>query len=618
MWEKIAYVAEGLRGMGEVAPRQEGSNKIHLQRVTPVHGSNIEHQLVFQIKQGSDAERFLNDENAIAQWHQLYAECASSIPFLSPEFAAAWIRHYRHTWTLVLIVAYDAAGLQGIMPLAVQGSLITGVGAHQAEYQGWLCKPNRSDIFLDRALDALFDIFPNHQLRLRYIINSDVNIARSLARRRANVLVNVRSRPLLRLELETIDAILCKRSNKSKVKRMGRQGQMTFERIINPDDLERIFDSIIALYDFRQGAANDSCPFVSDPHKRDFHLDWFRMVPEQLRITCIRLNDEVIGALIGVSTDAETEIAIIAFSVEYARHSPGKILIYYTARLLAEAGQKYLDLTPGDDPWKQRFATEYGLALEFNAYARVSSARRASISAMVMQVGRTTLAALGISPSALKLNAERVRRINLAKIAARVRCLQPKLTEYRIYQIDLQRDFPVYAPTLRINAKVNALDDLVRFVPTQPWQQRQQFLSAALARIESGTRAYTIRKGDTLVHYGWISDYQKKSLFSEVNQSYSYPRPGAVLYEFYTAPAARNRGYYRNTIIQMLGDLKQRGTASVAYISVLADNGPSRHVIESLGFNHIASIFHYQFLWYKKGWYRGDYENCNLQAKNQT
>src|SRR5262245_57929480 len=74
-----------------------------------------------------------------AQWLKLYASCSWSTAFQHPDFFDVWCRHYDRWWSPLLVVSYDEVGtLRGIMPLACNADSVTGVGAHQAEYHGWL------------------------------------------------------------------------------------------------------------------------------------------------------------------------------------------------------------------------------------------------------------------------------------------------------------------------------------------------------------------------------------------------------------------------------------------------------------------------------------------------
>ena len=77
-----------------------------------------------------------------------------------------------------------------------------------------------------------------------------------------------------------------------------------------------------------------------------------------------------------------------------------------------------------------------------------------------------------------------------------------------------------------------------------------------------------------------------------MQQGFEFPEHSAVLYDFYTDPDERGRGLYQRTIQRIIQDALQRieGLRYV-YISVLADNRPSRHVIEKLGFDYQCSLF---------------------------
>ena len=142
--------------------------------------------------------------------------------------------------------------------------------------------------------------------------------------------------------------------------------------------------------------------------------------------------------------------------------------------------------------------------------------------------------------------------------------------------------------------RVDDLDDLVHFTPATSWQSRQGFLTTALGRIERGERVYSARANGVLLHYGWLVREQSEAFFTEVGTKYRYPQPGAVLYDFYTHPDARGQGWYQRTLASMLRDLDQESAADggprVVYISVLADNKASRHVIEKLGFDYLESL----------------------------
>ena len=69
------------------------------------------------------------------------------------------------------------------------------------------------------------------------------------------------------------------------------------------------------------------------------------------------------------------------------------------------------------------------------------------------------------------------------------------------------------------------------------------------------------------------------------------PVGSVALYDFYSHPDFRGRGLYRATISHMLQQAFADEAIEYAYISVLADNVPSRHVIEKVGFEYQGSFF---------------------------
>jgi RimJ/RimL family protein N-acetyltransferase len=102
---------------------------------------------------------------------------------------------------------------------------------------------------------------------------------------------------------------------------------------------------------------------------------------------------------------------------------------------------------------------------------------------------------------------------------------------------------------------------------------------------------YTLVEDGRLVHYGWLSERQQKSNISEVEQDFYLPPESAVLADFYTHPAARGKGLYQQSLRQMLRDAALVAGTRHIFIGVMADNLPSRHVIEKVGFNYQFSFF---------------------------
>ena len=183
----------------------------------------------------------------------------------------------------------------------------------------------------------------------------------------------------------------------------------------------------------------------------------------------------------------------------------------------------------------------------------------------------------------------KVRRLGVrGTLKSLARRVLPEHIEWRLYArangtgIDAPK-----GPTMR----QNEWSDLLKFRPIEPWQNKSQFLAEARERMDRGERVFTHADDKGLLHYGWFAPQQTSSLFSEVQQRYEYPPGTAVQYDFYTDPDARGQGFYRSNLVQMLRQAAADPNIKQIYISVRADNGASRHVIEGVGFEYQTSLF---------------------------
>ena len=551
----------------------------------------------FQLYSGAAALSWLDTTDHQRAWRDLQEACPWATPYQSPDFARVWFRHYAAVWGPLLVIATNAEGvLIGLLPLTRRDREIVGVGARQAEYQGWLCSAEDIREFLDGALNVLFQAWPDAHLCLRYIDVTDaLEHLLAWAECRDNVILDTHDRPLMELDANAINAVLRKRANRSKLNRLKRAGELVLKKNDLATNITASLNEISAFYDFRQGATNDSCPFVDDDHKRAFHLDWLAQAPGQLCVFRILLNGRTVAALLGVQGPRRLSNAIIVYSPHYARHSPGKLLLYQVAQSLLGSEVDNLDLTPGSDSWKGRFATHHDQVYELNAWRDAALVRRRQRRDCVKAAIHRVLVFIKLPPLTLRNWLARLRRIRPRSVWNLVLKILPRHTEYRIYRMRLNHLAALPAAAMVDTGpppRIDALDDLVHYSPVAAWQSRQKFLSAALERIERGERVYSARTDGVLLHYGWRVREQSEAFFTEVGTKYRYPEPGTVLYDFFTHPNARGQGWYQRTLACMLRDLESAtdGGPRVVYISVLADNEASRHVIEKLGFDYLESL----------------------------
>ena len=494
---------------------------------------------------GDVATSWLDDEANLADWRSLYAKCPWGTSFQAADFFRVWFRHYGARWRPLLVLGFDDRGrLTALIPLAAGDGVVTGAGAHQAEYHGWLGAADGPSTFFKDAVAEILKTFPGHDLRLRCLPPGVPKVAvTALLDGDRRAIAVTHERPLLALDEAAINETLKKKSNRSKINRLKRLGAISIRKM-EADEFERRIDEIGAMCDFRQGAVNDSCPFLNDAHKRPFHLDWVRTMPRDVHVSGMFVDDRLISVLIFALSKREAHIAITAHSPEHAEHSPGKIHIYEAALALAREGLSFVDMTPGGDEWKTRFATQTDKVVDLTVYA---NARKAGLA----RIRRTIGAKAGPVLSAIR---RRFKGVATSKTAS----------ETVTYSLAARGTSADADPSAEVG--VNALSDLLRFGPKVARRTRQEFLSQALARMEAGEGCYSLAGPRGLAGIGWRGT----------------DALGDRLFDFSASPDSDARQVYAAILARMLAGPNGKGAA--VRVAVPRADGDLRSVVERLGF----------------------------------
>lgn len=521
----------------------------------PVVAARADTNVTPTVLVGDDVIAWMQKSEDIAAWDALYRVCPWGTAFQTSGFSKLWYRHYGDQWTPVLALGHDATGaLAAIMPLTARNGVITGVGAYQAEYHGWLSTPAIASAFLKAAISAVTARLPHHAISLKYLHAAVPQSALNeliAADRRARLRAHIRG--VLDLDRAAIAETLKKKGNRSKLNRLKRLGSVEF-RVLSPADLERHMDDLTAYCDFRQGAVNDSCPFADDPRKRQFHLDWLRELPNEVHVSGYFLDGRMISALFLGLSAGEAHIAIVAHSPEHAENSPNKFHIYEAALALADSKFERLDMTPGGDEWKLRFASREDAVHELEVYASASSAILSTVREAGGNAVRGALKRIGISPSSLRSVLRGAPREQTSP--------QPPETSWDSYQVTARP--PAGATTVI----VNPLQTLLKHGPAFAKQPRQAFLSDALRRLESGERAYVIATNSAIDALAWA----EPDPADEKSARISWARCAA--------PATKAK-LGSALLASILEDVAKQTGSPIAAVSIRSGDNETRAFIES-------------------------------------
>lgn len=547
-----------------------------------------------EIVRGAEADSLLAQDAFRVEWSRLGGQCPWATAFQTPGFVVTWYDTYRDRAEPVLVLSRAGDGRPlGLLPLAVTApdDRLVVAGGGQAEYHAWISPPDLGDAFAWHAVEAIRREFPSKSLGFRYLPPNTPTgwLARPGAKRTCSL--RARRRPLMRFgDGGGIAASLGKESNKARLRRLGKVGRTEFKRVTDPTEFDALFDAIIRCYDTRRMSLGGSAPFRDDGLKKPFYRALMR-VPGLLHVTVLKVGDRVAAAHLGACGAREVQLGLVAHDPFLVKHSPGKLLILFLARMLWQEGYEQLDLTAGGEPYKERFANAWDEVHTLGAFPTPLARRKAVVLGGVEDAAKATLHRFGIRPEQARSVASGLKRLRPARAPAvvfgRARAWIRSRRETRVYSHGVATaPHPDGPPLIRRDA----LEDLLDHHPSEAWPSRQGFLSAALDRIEDGQHFYTYTEGGRLLHLGWLAERPTEALVGRAIPGFRLPPASALVLDLDTAPEARGRGLGALSLRAMLRDASRIPGTERAYIAVPADDGPARRAVEEVGFIYERSL----------------------------
>ena len=533
------------------------------------------------IRAGDEAYLTLEDSRFQKEWQALYQQCLWSTPFQTHQFVNTWYKTYRDKFEPVLLSESASDGsLIGLLTLASSresGQLVVA-GAHQAEYQVWLSNPEGGSSFIQKALQKLKALYSVQSLTFRYLPPfTPMSWAAELSHG-LHCVVDKRKRPLLILDdAKKLTESLQKKSNKSRLNRLKRLGNIEFIEVSTSAGLSLTFEQIISYYDLRQAAVHDSTPFAEDPLKKMFYLALME-VPNILHATVLMVGKEAAAAHIGLRDKDKLYLGVFAHSPFLAQHSPGKIHLLMLGERLARENYTALDLTPGDDPWKDRFATAYEDVCVTTVYFNYVSFVRHRTKMKTKAAAKNGLRLFGLTPTSVRSSLE----VLMTKFRAlTVQRMQRNDLNLRLYTF--KRENISKLPRTKPLMNKNHIQSLLNFLPPGFDRTRKNFLNNCLARLEEGCQVYTYVEQGVLLHYAWMAPRHVETFLPGFSR-FSHIIPDLpCLFDFYTHPKANELERYLPFLCQTLQDASLSSGAEQVYVAVMASDVRTRHTLEKVG-----------------------------------
>lgn len=552
---------------------------------------------------GAPAFTLLDDSDFLADWQTLLGACTYASVFQSPSFARSWYFAYREQWDPVIVRRVDLVGrLVGLWLLAFSPTkrMLVHAGSHQAEYHSWLAEPGTDVTFLEAAWTALRRCFGFASLRFKYLPSlALVDGLCAVPALRGRITIRLCSRPLLKLEQESIKASFAKKSNKSRFNRIKKLGKLEFRRVVDVIELDRLLDELIACYDLRQGGVNGTSPFCEDNHKRDFYRGLFLADHSSAYVTVTTLDERPIAAFWGAVGGTNVHLGMLIHTPFLAEHSPGKLHVMQLSEHLASEGKEVLDLTPGGDAWKERFANAHDEVAEVVLYSSAILSKAAAAVETLTRWSKRALARANLTADDARAVVRTLNGCRPLALITSARSWIGTSVEVRVFRGGREL---VERCARDDRVECDSLSSLVAFDQSGFKLTRQDFLSSALDRLERGESAYTVMIDNRLAHCGWMAKGPRDIFLGSVQQSFSLPEGAAILYDHHSRTGASNPGLYRAAMGHMLCDAFSLEQTSYVYACTPSDDVEALNVIESLGLGYLGSVYFERRFGKEKKW----------------
>jgi CelD/BcsL family acetyltransferase involved in cellulose biosynthesis len=541
------------------------------------------------ISRGSTAAQLLENPAFCAKWAALCDRCAWSTSYQSPAFLRVWYRVYSARFEPVIVTAQsDNSALCGILCLAVSletGGLVSE-GEVQSEYQCWVSDAEHGNEFGREAVLAVRREFPHEVLKFRYLPPSIPLNWLADPRLRSRTVLTKKRRPLLRFAQMESDS-LSKTNNRKRLKGLKKLGEMEFRRLTSAQELEAAFHDFAVFCDLRLGAMHGQEPFKEDPLKKTFQLE---LMNEHglLHVTVLKVGDVLASAHINVCDGKQLHLNLIGYNPMLARHSPGKFHIHMLSQMLITEGYAELDLTPGGDPYKERFANSHDTAYVLSFHPTAMSRAKTFVGSRGELWARRTLDAMQLHPARARDTLESLRppyiRDTLRPVLDRISSQH----ETRIYVREISPS-PDPLPQGDVFRR-DALEDLLAYCPVPRGLSRKRFLSDAMDRLEEGQHLYSCVRDNRLLYVGWVIERPSESFVSHVLPDFQLPTGDALIMRLCAYGRAEESPLAAACLETMLVDLASVKAIKRATIGI-APGHNQIPLLEAAGFFWETSLF---------------------------
>ncbi|MFK8008553.1 MAG: GNAT family N-acetyltransferase [Saprospiraceae bacterium] len=522
--------------------------------------------------------KLIKDEDAIAlltnpifqnEWKKLATQSMGFTQLQEADFLTTWYIHYSAIFSPIFIFSRNEKNeMVGLIALAWHKEKEYLVHAGNAEYHGWLATEEVTIPFLKDMFRMVKDGLNVEKWSWNWM-PSGLNAAslQAAASDEMSLLVEEEGSPIWQLDNEEkLTKLLKSRSNRSKFNRYKKRGEYRYEIITESDRIREILEIAQYQCDLRREAMNNSRPFAEDPYKIDFCSELMNF-SNKLHVSAMWLDDQLLAFHMGVEDGERVCFGMISYDPSESKQSPGTLLIIELAKHLKESGYKILDMTPGTNSYKDRFANFYETLYRPTIHFSKKSLLKAKVKKSIATTGKKMLAMAKVDVPTM-----RKWKTNLGELPSKLKNISPKSVilsfgnvllqknVHFLYEIDLKNE-KVFSTTPSILNQQEYLD-LLNYQDNQPFLTRRDLLIVALEKFAKGDILFSQSNNGKLQSLGWLKEVKGPMKLEGFSETIEFGEKTNLLSDFYLASDVKPDNFDEN-ILTMLDLVKISGKEKV-------------------------------------------------------
>ncbi len=209
-------------------------------------------------------------------------------------------------------------------------------------------------------------------------------------------------------------------------------------------------------------------------------------------------------------------IGLFTYNPVQGAHSPGNVFLIELINFITEEGFKTLDLSPGGDPYKERFCNKHiTLTKPVFSFSKAAKVKTDAITFVKNKVKE---------------------KYSYRDIVAFKTNLKKKVNEFRKKannEYELFKFSSIDHSAGDLELACQKFDDLLLYKETDGYKKQSEVVFSSLKNFERGDFLYTFVQNNELLFYTWVSVTGKKHWNEKLNEITTTTANDILFYETY-------------------------------------------------------------------------------------